>query len=308
MKIINRIFVVSAIVAAMCLCSCGDGAEDLTPSEPYVNFFEVPASDNSASASLRRNFYGDTGIYLLFSDVLAEYTDEYGNDRVEKVDFNWQLTGNRSIRYSFDGLEEDEREKVLSLVSKYFVPYINVEGGQLKPYSILLVKNLMTNERRSSRMEPVAFLNCWRCFCINASDWLEADEETARSLGKSLLSSLVDTKVDEYTPALEPFFAICEQYYREDVSDFFDSWVDEQDVELIYNLGFMRYSEDWYGDPAYDYFLYESNDLADFKKAVFNEDEEDFKEKWADYPLIIRKYDILKETIAELGVDFNAVK
>lgn len=296
-------------VAAMCLCSCGDGAEDLTPSEPYVNFFEVPASDNSASASLRRNFYGDTGIYLLFSDVLAEYTDEYGNDRVEKVDFNWQLTGNRSIRYSFDGLEEDEREKVLSLVSKYFVPYINVEGGQLKPYSILLVKNLMTNERRSSRMEPVAFLNCWRCFCVNALDWLEADEETARSLGKSLLQSFVDTKINENSPELAPFFAISEEYYEGYISDFFDSWIDEQDVELVYNLGFMRYVEDyWDGDPAYDYFLYESGDISDFKKAVFGEDEEDFKEKWADYPLIIRKYDILKETIAELGVDFNAVK
>lgn len=308
MNIINKIMLGMAGMASMWMCSCGDSTEELTPSEPYVNFFEVPASDNSASASLRRDFYGDTGIYLLFSEVLAEYTDEFGNDRVEKVDFNWGLTSKRSINYSFDELDADEQEKALSVVSKYFVPYINVEGGQLKPYSILLVKNLKTNERRSSRMEPVTFFSCWRCFCINASDWLEADEEGARVLGENLLLSLANTKLNEYSPELAPFFAISDQYYEGYVCDYFDSWLDEQDVDLVYNAGFMRYSEDWWGDHEYDYFLYRNNDLSDFMKAVFGESEADFKEKWGDYPAIIRKYDILKEIVKELGIDFNAVK
>ncbi len=285
---------------------CGDGTESLSPSAPEPNYFEVDASDNSQEAQLRRSFRDDTGIYLIFSDLLATYTDEYGVQREERVDFNWGMTTSSSDNDpTFDVLEDSEKSNVTELIKRYFIPYINVEGGSMKPYSVLLVKNL---EKRisSGRYMPADYVSCWRCFGINATDWIGADDDEAKSLGYSLLQSLIQDRLNYTSSELIPFFEISEEYYElEYISKAAPEWIDNQDMEIIYNLGFLDYYPDWMDDPAYDEFQNESNDFKSFLSGLFDPD---FEETWKDYPQIMLKYNTLKKCIEDIGIDFNAVK
>lgn len=83
----------------------------------------------------------------------------------------------------------------------------------MKPYSVLLVKNL---EKRisSGRYMPADYVSCWRCFGINATDWIGADDDEAKSLGYSLLQSLIQDRLNDTSSELIPFFEISEEYYE----------------------------------------------------------------------------------------------
>ena len=77
--------------------ACGE-EDALTPSGNELNSFLPDESDHSPVAELRRSFYEETGIYLLFSDTLRHVqigTDEQGRPvyDTEMVDFNYNLNG-----------------------------------------------------------------------------------------------------------------------------------------------------------------------------------------------------------------------
>ncbi len=305
MNNINRLLICLSLFAMPMFVSCGDGSEDLTPSAPVVNLFDVNPDDKSPEADMRREFYSNTGIYLLYSDLLGTYIDSSGNEKEERVDFNWSLDSHTTDNISFEELADEEKGIATEMVMDYFVPYINVENGSLRPYSILLVKDLKTG----TNLSKANYYSCMRCFCINMSDWLEVDKEGAVALGKSLLKSLVETKITDTTPELAPFFEFCQEYYDDYyIYNHIPEWVEEQNVEWIYERGYLSYIEDWWGEREYDMFPAESRDLKDYMTALFSEQESEFKEKWIDYPLIIQKYDILKECVESIGIDFNAVK
>lgn len=304
MNYINKFLIGIAVVLTIPVMGCGDGSEDLVPSEMEKNLFAVDPADKSKLGELRQEFYDNTGIYLLYTDLLGTYKDNFGNDREERVDFDWGLNTSSSSQVTFDELSESEKEEVTKLISTYFVPYVNVENGTVKPYSILLVKNLRTG----SRQKLQDFHSCMRCFCVNTDNWIGADDEEAKALGKALLKSLVDTKIDYKNEGLNPFFAICEAYHEEYVTDHILGWVEDQNIEKIYEKGFLSYYSNSWDGVEYDEFRSKKMDLRDFMDALFNEEEATFKEMWSDYPLIIQKYDILRECVVALGIDFNAVK
>ena len=83
--------------AATLFTACGE-EDALTPSGNELNSFLPDESDHSPVAELRRSFYEETGIYLLFSDTLRHVqtgTDEQGRPvyDTEMVDFNYNLNG-----------------------------------------------------------------------------------------------------------------------------------------------------------------------------------------------------------------------
>lgn len=308
MKTINKFIAGFAVMAFPVFCSCSEEKE-LTPGAAYPDFFAVDPADNSPEAQLRRDFRERTGIHLLFNDVLATYTDVDGIEKTEKVDFSWNMDSYSSKYYRFTYLDDiDEMRTMASAVEKYFIPYINIEGGQMKPYSILLPRTLEIDTYNENRWKKTNYISCWRCFAVNCDYWLGKEEEEMKAQGRSLLRTLVDEKISTYASELDDFRAVCDEVYDIPVMDVYPDWVDEQDISLIYELGFLSYEEDWYGEVEYDYLPYESKDIRMFKDAVFYEDEAEFREKWADYPKIIQKYELMKEAIEGLGINLNAVK
>lgn len=309
MKTFNIKLIAIATIMSASLAACSDDAEELTPSEvTYHNLFAPDPADKSKSAELRRRFYDDTGIYILFSEKLGKYTNSAGIEKEEYVDFNFNLTTSNGLNYKIEELPEEDIEKNLRMIEKYFVPYINIDGGKLRPYSMLLALNLQTISY--GKIKNPAYLSTERCFAINMNSWQDVDEDESKTMGKALLRSLIDDKVTQDSPELDPFFAVCAECYDAYyISEIEPDWVYDQDPEIVYNLGFTTYYEDFWGDGVeYDEFPNKKSDLKLFKNEIFDKTEEQFLADWGNYPKIVEKYHILKECIEKMGVDFNAVK
>lgn len=307
-SIINKAFAICMILTSVAFSGCSD-EDTLTPGQAFPNYFEVDASDNSPEAQLRRDFYDRTGIYLIFNEVLATYTDEDGVEKVEKVDFNWEFTDHITQSYRFSYLDDIEKQtEISSMVEKYLLPYINIKGGKFRPFSILLTESIELDKYSDNDWRPANYLSCWRCFAVNGNDWLDLSDDEAKAFGRSLIRKIVDDNLYSGSSDLDDFYAISEEYYDSYPAEAFPGWMDYQDVTLVYEAGFLTYYPDSYGDPDYDNFPYESTDFRLFKDAIFNEDEAEFREKWADYPKIIEKYEILKQIIMNLGLNLNAVE
>lgn len=305
MKFINKFVATVSVILAPVFAACS-GDENLTPDAAYPNYFEVDASDNSPEAQLRRDFKERTGIYLLFNDHLATYTDADGVQKEETVDFDWNFTSHMEQYYRFTYLDnQSDKEEIAAMVEKYFLPYINVPGGSFRPYSIMIPATIEVDKYNEDDWKSKDYLSCWRCFAVNGSKWLGASPEDARVMGLSLVHTLVDNNIGTYDPALDDFYEVSGDYYDSYPAEVFPDWMYEQDVTLIYEAGFLTYYPDYYGDPEYDSFPYESTDFRLFKDAIFNEDEAEFREKWSEYPKIIEKYEILKRAIENLGLNLN---
>ncbi|MGN1229273.1 MAG: hypothetical protein ACI4T5_06405, partial [Prevotella sp.] len=94
MKKIHILFAM-LLISAITLISCSDN-EDTTPSMADANVFAPAASDNSATAQLQRDFYKETGVYLLFTDTLTAVN----GGKPELLDLGWTLSGSYGSVFS----------------------------------------------------------------------------------------------------------------------------------------------------------------------------------------------------------------
>lgn len=280
--------------------------EELTPSGANDNPFAVPAEQSDETSQIRREFYEHNNIHLLFSDVLRkEYMgkDANGNDiwKEETLDLDYNLTSDAGKDMELIFIEEPEAQReAAALVEKYILPHL-AKGGSLLPYSILLV-NVIQQEDRYGDMEDVDVYANMRCLAISAGEWLEMDEDEQEEHAKTILQALIQSKFDYTSEAAEPFLAYCEDMYNEDIVDFIPDW--DRNIEDIYALGMLDYSEDWGDDPSYDWFISAKNDFADFFDEVMNGSEEEFRADYGEYPILIQKYEVMKNTIIDLGYIF----
>jgi len=306
MKLINEFLIIGVAVAALGFTACSDSEDEPQPSAKMENFFDVPADDNSPEAQLRRDFYSKTGIYLVFNDVLREYTDEYGNKKTETIDFQWSaLTGLTLNPYRFTYLDTyEDKEDVIEAMEKYLIPYINITGGRFKPFSFFIANSI---EMRSNGVwKQQNFVQSWRSMGLPAQDWIGLDDADAKELGRTTLRSIIDAVLTYDSDDLDEFYALAGAEHGEYLDEIFDDWdPDNPDVEAVYNLGFFGYTQSsWFGDNLF----YEARDLSDYKDAIFNQTEAEFMAQWGDYPLIVQRYNVLKQIIVDMGVNFNAVQ
>lgn len=201
--------------------ACGE-EDALTPSGNELNSFLPDESDHSPVAELRRSFYEETGIYLLFSDTLRHVqtgTDEPGRPvyDTEMVDFNYNLNG---------------------------------DGG----YNL--------------RMEYYTTL-----------------EE---------MQAAAQTFKDEYLPHTG------EVYSGDYVDDWVEGW-DRTQLEAIYELGFINYSESGRG-PHYDSFYY--SDWSYFFDIVMEQTWEEIEAEWGQYSIVMQRMGIVRDAILATGYVF----
>lgn len=97
MKKIYLFLMMACMGAAFTACSSD---EDTTPSYADSNKFEPAADDNSELANYRRDFYKNTGTYLLFDDR-----------GVLDVGYDMFSTSTSSYTYTYDYIENFSSQK-----------------------------------------------------------------------------------------------------------------------------------------------------------------------------------------------------
>jgi len=298
------------LMGAMWCAACSD-EEVLEPSHAKDNFFVVPEEADDAVSQLRREFFKDTGVHLLFNDTLySKYIgkDGYGDDvwEVETVDFKYGLNSyNDYLYHRFELLDENQYRPCADFVKHYVLGKLDKDGS-LFPYSVLLLSSLDMRQYDWKPWNLSVTISCMRCLGINVGEVPEMTDEEKDGYAKEVLLALVSSKLNNVEDErLVPFFQRVAQYYNDwggplYPDEYWDDW--DGDVTRIYQLGFLSYQPDG-EDLYYDQFCKQTTDLTDFLEAVIKTPQVDFEERWKDYPAIIERYSVLRAIIVEMGLN-----
>ena len=282
--------------------------DDLTPSGAKDDYFTLSPSDtiNNPVNGLRYHFYEKHNLHLMFNDTLRHENRGYYADGTpywytEVIDFSYSMEGTPGT-YRWEYMTDfDEQKKSAVFVEKYILPHLT---GVMSPYSVFLVKKL--ENLYSGRWRVRDYYVGMRCFVLNVSKSLELEEgERTKRFCDTLFynmmySKIYDMSFKEKEKLLADFWAPSQKYHGEYYEDFYEKlgWESEEPTdEELYELGFIKgYSGS---------FPYTSSDWRDFLQKIFYWYEDvPFEEYYAGYPVILKKYEILKEVVEDLGYKF----
>ena len=104
-----------AFLLAGSLLSCSK-PEWFENDQPEIDFFAVPEDATGEKAELRRNFFNERGVYLLFNDTLGiRQTPTLSGDtmtNLQVIDFLWDMTPSDQYRDSIKFVyQNDEAQR-----------------------------------------------------------------------------------------------------------------------------------------------------------------------------------------------------
>lgn len=304
----NRIIWI--LLGALMWVSC-DKEDDLTPSGAKDDYFTLTPSDtvNNPLNALRYRFYEENRVHLMFNDTLRRedrgtYADGTPYVYTETIDFSYSMEGTPGT-YRWEYVTDfDEQKKSTAFVEKYILPHL---GGVMSPYSVFLVKDLEKYNSYWDSWDVQSYYSGMRCFVLNVAKALVLDEEERISkFSDTLFYNIVYNKIynmayTEKEKILGDFWAVSSRYH----GDYYKYWYEElgwedktPTLEELYELGFIKgYSGS---------FPYDSTDWRDFLQKIFYWYEDvTFEAYYAEYPLILKKYELLKKVVEDLGYKFN---
>ena len=288
------------ILCVLSLAACSK-EDELTPSEPGMNYFAVPADATDAESVLRRDFYEQHGVHLLFNDTLYHELGGYYSDgtpyyTTELLDIRYSMTNQDLTEMTYDYITDiEEQREAAAIIEEYILPHL---GENLLPYSMFLVSNLQVQDW--GMLLPSTLYEGERCLAINAGSMLGIPESEVQTMCNDIFYALVYSKLEYETAALEDFYTYSAEYYGLYFSDFgISDFPTMDEVAYINSLGFL-------GDAYSLFFMFPTTatDLSTYLQAIFYDTKENFKAMYAAYPVILEKYDALKGIIEELGFKF----
>ncbi len=300
------------LMGIMLWTACSE-EEELTPTGGEKNWFAVQDNDKSAGAELRRAFYKETGVHLLFNDTIRKINlgkDGYGDDiwDIETIDFAYELTATKTLDLQINYLDNADYQVATDFLNKYVISRLE-KGGSLFPYSILLTSLLEARDYSFYPYEPVKTVTSIRCLGISVGEVASMTDEERKTYAIDVLADLVASKTTgESDSRLASFYALTAncyynyygtmmQHYMEDlVSD----W--DRDLTKVYALGLLGYDEPYSYYISYDRVPTKIDDLKHFLKAVLSTTQKEFETTYADYPILIERYDILRKVVLEMGL------
>lgn len=296
MKLIYSIFCLSLFM--ICVTSC-EKEDSLVPNETTKNYFIISPDATDAISVLRREFHERNEVHLLFNDTLCH--EQLGTNpdgipiwHTEMLDLSYSLTSGGDELY-FDYLtNQSEMKESIHFIETYMIPRL---ASPLRPYSILLVNQLSENYYGTIR--PIDYYLGYRCLAIAVGNIAEMNEQEKRNFFSPIFGEIIQKKIS-IVPAtvMEKFYTFSKEFYGKTYAA---AGVPEDenyefDYDKVYSRGFL--------EAYYNLFISADYDLNDYIEALFNTSEEDFKNTYADYPIIIEKYDVLKQIISDLGFIF----
>ena len=291
----KHIIFFSLIAISLAACNKED---ELTPSGIKENYFAVPGDAQDEESVLRRAFYERNGVHLLFNDTLRHelrgtYEDNTPYWYTETIDLGYAITSQDASAMEFEYITDIEAQRdAVNIVETYFLPHF---AEILRPYSMLLVNDLQIESYGT--MEENTFYKGNRCIAINVGAFKDASPSEIDALCGEMFYGIIYNTFRLEDALFADFYAYSQNYYNAyypDISGF--PTEDPEKTEQAHALGFITMFT--------LNFVSASRDLKDFMQALFYNSEEDFHAQWADYPVILDKYDTLKRIVEEQGFIF----
>ena len=279
----------------------GCGKEDgLTPD--YKNpsdYFQPSTDDNSEEAQLRRQFYAESGSYLIFNDTIQRNytgTDINGNPSyfVETVDLTYSvgLSAYISTHYSYTYLETlEQKQQTTDFLRTYILPHFT---GKLRPYCWFVCNVISTwNDNNSTISKPYAASN-QRCIAVAANYLVQRERSDAqkKNYAQRILNAVIGQLAMNHSEDFTDFYTYSSDYYGRDYISM--GYEDKPSTQELYTLGFLS-------STASATFPSSTTDLNSYALLVIQNSEEQLNQRFANYPIVLQKASVVREVLTQLG-------
>lgn len=293
----NKIFLYIGGLLTLVLASCG--SEDV-PGVDFVNpsgYFQPAADDESAEASLRRNFFTETGSYLLFNDTLQRVyqgTDINGKPHhfVETIDLSYNIgnSSTTSARYTFVYLTNPvQQQAAVQFVKDYVLPMVS---GRMRPYSVFLCNRISILTDQGYAISNYAVAN-ERCLAI-AANYLfqrERTETEKRNYANRVLNMLVTQGAQNNSSSFADFYAYSQAYYGVTHA----SLGINGNAEELRAYGFISSGSTPGAMPTQEL------DLSAYVTTYMQQTDAQIEARYGRYDMVMRKFETIARVLAELG-------
>jgi len=300
---IKNITMVPVVIASMLLgTSCGSEDELVSEYHDPSDFFVPDEDATDETSQLRRSFYEQYGSYLLFSDTLQHRLlgkningdDVYMTETID-IAYNVGQSTSGGNKYSYTYLYDIAQQKAaVEYLERFILSHLS---KQMKPFSWFLAGNITAKTNSGNTLRPYAVIG-QRCFALALAQLnsLHTDAQKQMLANRQLvivLGGLVNNHIDRFSD----FFAVSGSSY----GTYFGSGLTAAERrELLYSHGFTSAS----GSSGDNYYPKQNEDLNAFATIAVNYTDESISRQYGDYPLIMQKIRIMKNTLEELGYIF----
>ncbi len=282
-------------------CGCSED-DNFSLLDLRDNYFAVSGELTDPESMLRRSFYEETGVHLLFNDTLRkEYrgTDRYGEAVyfVETVNYGYYLTNMLDSKYLFNYFTElEEQQAAVDFVcQRVFSSF----SSKLYPYSLLLAKRIDAYQLNGDEDEYVLngedldYISGWKGIAISLRDILHMTEEEKNEYAAALILQIVSTGIAQVEESeFVDFFSWADGYYEQ-----YALWVPLEDIRSVgflgYRPGLLR---QWYSKVE---------DQTSYVKAILGMTEEEFMAENGAFPACVAKWNEMKRILLDLGLQLN---
>lgn len=305
MKNISIIFYMGLFLLSFSSCSKEDSLE---PTGAEKNYFAPDENATDEESVLRRDFYQKNNCYLLFNDTLRHEELGANTDGVmqyftETLDIAYVMSSSTQYAYQYDYITSiDDKRNAVSFVENYLLNHLSVK---LKPFSWLLVNHItgysVSEGVYTYQNEPLSVVG-ERATAVALEDISDMEEEDKIDLANSILTSLISNKITtQPASVLNSFTKYCSSLYG-GYSPTSPS-TEEENMTLMNEAGFVT-AHYWDIYLIYGTYPSQAEDLSSFAKLVMTQSESEVNETYADYPIILEKYRVMKAIITNLGFVF----
>ena len=304
LKDIRTLMAAVLTMTAATLTSCSEDPVE-TGFEDPTEYFKPESGATDSTSVIRNNFYDKYGSYLLFTDTLQHYytgTNNEGEDVyfTEMLDLTYYVgqTNSSTATYGFTYLETmAQRLAAVEYMEKYILPHTK---GSMKPFSWLLTYRIngTTNMGGTTSPYAVAGQRCaavalYYIFTANRSD------KQKQNLAQRILVALIGKLANNNADAFADFLSVSAKYYDTQMTTA-TSLSSSEEMALLNNAGFINSAGHLYGY----YYPSQSDDLNQYATLLLQNTLEQINTKYANYPLILQKAQLMHDTMESLGYVF----
>lgn len=285
--------------------------DDLQPSKSSGNYFEVDINSQDEYDILRKEFYTKNQVYLLLNDTLRnEYigvnTDGKPYYKVELLNLSYGINNTSKNKYKYKYLDNIETiNKAIEFIEKDIFPCLS---NKLLPYSVLLVDEIEESSFLKSEGDMEGY---YYTYNINLKRGYRASAFAVGRIGTSEFNGdyLKQEYIKEYVLStistrninLSSFYDVGKEYYK--LSKEYTNPEDMPKATYFYEKGILNFYS--YIDPfSGSGFLYigtKESELEKFISDICTNSKEYFYENYKSYPLLIYKYNIIRDIINDMG-------
>lgn len=258
---------------------------------------------------LRRDFYKKNNCYVLFNDTLRH--EAIGVDAngvmqymTELVDVPYVMTSvTESVnKYQYIQAMTDKRNAI-SFLENYLLPHLS---NKLRPFCWLLVNRIdrYTMEDGALKyIEESRYAVGNRATSVAVGQISTMTDVDKAAFSQTVLSGIMVNKISLQTSStLASFTKYSSSLYNGHTTDAVST--EEENILAMNKAGFV--TQHYWGGLYLILIAYpdQTEDVSSFVKLVLTKSDTEVNELYADYPIILQKYAVMKSIIQQMGYIF----